>query len=101
MNFRTRPPVPSARKSGFPGYKIPPISKGNAPIPTRGGTSNNLVKGAYVNRGGANNTREMWTRGDDPDQVGAYTRGSDRRSCASCGTRQVHRHLSGCAQGSP
>jgi hypothetical protein len=57
------------KESGFPGYKIPPISKGNAPVPTRGGTSNNLVKGAYVNRGGANNTREMWTRGDDPDQV--------------------------------
>jgi len=57
------------KESGFPGYKIPPISKGNAPVPTRGGTSNNLVKGAYVNRGGANNTREIWTRGDDPDQV--------------------------------
>lgn len=57
------------KESGFPGYNIPPISKGNAPVPTRGGTSNNLVKGAYVNRGGANNTREMWTRGDDPDQV--------------------------------
>lgn len=59
----------AGKESGFPGYKIPPISKGNAPVPTRGGTSNNLVKGAYVNRGGANNTREMWTRGDDPDQV--------------------------------
>ena len=57
------------KESGFPGYKIPPISKGNAPVPTRSGTSNNHVKGAYVNRGGANNTREIWTRGDDPDQV--------------------------------
>lgn len=57
------------KESGFPGYKIPPINKGNAPIPTRGNTSNNAVKGAYVNRGGANNTREIWTRGDDPDQV--------------------------------
>ena len=57
------------KESGFPGYKIPPISKGNAPIPTRGNTSNNAVKGAYVNRGGANNTREIWTRGDNPDQV--------------------------------
>ena len=59
----------AGKESGFPGYKIPPISKGNAPIPTKTGTSNNLVKGAYVNRGGANNTREIWTRGDDPDQV--------------------------------
>ena len=59
----------AGKESGFPGYKIPPISKGNAPIPTRGNTSNNAVKGAYVNRGGANNTREIWTRGDDPDQV--------------------------------
>ena len=57
------------KESGFPGYKIPPISKGNAPVPTRGGTSNNLVKGAYVNRGGSNNTREIWTRGEDPDKV--------------------------------
>lgn len=59
----------AGKESGFPGYKIPPISKGNAPVPTRSNTSNNAVKGAYVNRGGANNTREIWTRGDDPDQV--------------------------------
>lgn len=57
------------KESGFPGYNIAPISKGNAPIPTRGDTSNNSVKGAYVNRKGAKNTREIWTRGDDPDKV--------------------------------
>lgn len=59
----------AGKESGFPGYNIAPISKGNAPIPTKGNTSNNLVKGAYVNRGGAKNTREIWTRGDDPDKV--------------------------------
>lgn len=59
----------AGKESGFPGYNIAPITKGNAPVPTRGNTSNNLVKGAYVNRGGAKNTREIWTRGDDPDKV--------------------------------
>lgn len=59
----------AGKESGFPGYNIAPISKGNAPVPTRGDTSNNSVKGAYVNRGGAKNTREIWTRGDDPDKV--------------------------------
>lgn len=59
----------AGKESGFPGYNIAPISKGNAPVPTKGNTSNNLVKGAYVNRGGAKNTREIWTRGDDPDKV--------------------------------
>lgn len=56
----------AGKRSAFTGYNIPPISAGNAPVPTRGMGGN--TKGAYVNRGGRNNTREIWLRGDDPDQ---------------------------------